>query len=52
MPESKGAKAYFLQHYEVHAGQDVAPRRKDVAGADAQDHHLAVAGRPRAGPLW
>jgi glycosyltransferase involved in cell wall biosynthesis len=24
MPESKGAKAYFLQHYEVHAGQPVA----------------------------
>ena len=24
MPESKGAKAYFLQHYEVHAGQPVS----------------------------
>jgi glycosyltransferase involved in cell wall biosynthesis len=24
MPEGKGAKAYFLQHYEVHAGQPVA----------------------------
>ena len=24
MPEGKGAKAYFLQHYEVHAGQNVA----------------------------
>src|SRR3982751_1693011 len=24
MPDGKGAKAYFLQHYEVHAGQPVA----------------------------
>jgi glycosyltransferase involved in cell wall biosynthesis len=24
MPESKGAKAYFLQHYEVHGGQPIA----------------------------
>ncbi|HZN67154.1 MAG TPA: glycosyltransferase family 4 protein [Tepidisphaeraceae bacterium] len=23
-PESKGAKAYFIQHYEVHAGQPIA----------------------------
>ena len=44
-PASKGAKAYFLQHYEVHARPARRPRRPHLAAADAQDHDLAAGWR-------
>ena len=51
LPPDKGRKAYFIQHYEAHPGQDSSRVDATLAITDVQDHHRALARRHRPQPV-